>query len=213
MSRIEPVKPATKFRKPFRTKRNSSIAAVVIVVISVLAINIAIKQLSGAHDYLVAAAAATEGTPLNRLPTKTVSLNLGDAGGDYLAAGAKLDGLELSQPLAVGDLLMRRDLEATDPNQQMAHLAITTKNALPIKLESGTRVDLWAAINDGGGQFGEPEVIAQNVQVFATSGGAGLFGDGANKIEIAVHQDLVKPILAAVLHADAISVVAIDGVG
>ncbi len=213
MSRIEPVKPATKFRKPFRTKRNSSIAAVVIVVISVVAINIAIKQLSGAREYLVAAGPAAEGLPLNRLTTKTISLNLGEASGDYFAAGAKLDGLELGQPLAAGDLLMKRDAVPSNPKNQMVHLAISAKNALPSQLEPGTRVDLWAAVNDGGGQFGEPQVIAQQVQVYATSGSSGLFGDGVNKIEIAVNQQLVKPILAAVLHADAISVVATEGVG
>jgi hypothetical protein len=212
VSRIEPVKPATKYRKPLRTKRNSVVAAVVIVVASVLSINIAIKTLSGAHEYLVASAPAAAGTAINELSTRTISLNLGEASQDYLAPDSKLDGLVLTQALAVGDLLMKRDLAAEDPSGQRAHLAITTKNALPTKLEAGTKIDLWSAPNDGGGQYGEPQIIAKDIQVYATSGGTSLFGDAASKLEIVVEQSMVKPILAAVLHADAMSVVALNRV-
>lgn len=210
MSRIEPVKPATKFRKPFLTKRNSLLAAVVIVVASVLSINIAIKTLSGTREYLVASAPAAAGTTMNDLSIRTISLNLGEAGEDYLAAGAKLDGLVLTQPVSVGDLLMKRDAVSEDPSEQKAHLAITTKNALPTKLEAGAKIDLWSATNDGGGQYGEPQIIAKDVQVYSTSGGSSLFGDNSSKLEILVEQSMVKPILAAVLHADAMSVVALN---
>ena len=211
MSRIEPVKPATRYRKPLRTKKNSIIVGVVIVVISVIAINFAIKKLSGTHEFLVASAPAAAGTPLKDLPTTTLSLNLGQASADYLDSNAKLTGLVLSQPISNGNLLMKRDVVASDQNAELVRLAISTKNALPTKLESGTAVDVWAAINDGGGQYGEPDLIAQNVQVFDNSGTAALFGEGSNKVELVVAREMVKPILAAVLHADAISVVARDG--
>ena len=211
MSRIEPVKPATRYRKPLRTKKNSIITGVVIVVISVVAINFAIKKLSGTQEFLVASAPAAAGTTLKDLPTRTISLNLGEASADYLDSNAKLAGLVLSQPIASGDLVMKRDVVAANQNAQLVRLAISTKNALPTKLESGTAVDVWAAINDGGGQYGEPALIAQNVQVYERSGASALFGESSNKLEIVVEREMVKPILSAVLHADAISVVARDG--
>jgi len=212
VNRIEPVKPATKFRKPLRTKKNSMVAAVVIVVASVLLINIAIKTLSGAHEYLVASAPAAAGTTMKELSTRTISLNLGEASQDYLAADSNLNGLVLTQAVAVGDLLMKRDVVAEDPSEQRAHLAITTKNALPTKLEAGTKIDLWSATNDGGGQYGEPQIIAKDIQVYSTTGGTSLFGETASKLEILVEQSMVKQILAAVLHADAMSVVALNRV-
>ena len=128
MSRIEPVKPAAKFRNPMRTKRNSAVAAVVIVVVSVLAINVAIKMLNGSHEYLVAAAPARAGATLQELQTRTISLNLGEAAADYLAPGAKLDGLVLGQPLAAGDLVMKRDLIAQDASAQAVRLSLSPKN-------------------------------------------------------------------------------------
>lgn|GEM_PF-1303113 len=218
MSRIEQVKPAAKFRNPLRTKRNSVIVAVALVVVSVVAINIAIKSLSGAHEYLVAKVAVAAGTPLNKLATKTISLNLGEAAGDYLgpgealANGGGLSGLTISRGLAAGNLILKRDLVALNPNDELVHLAVPSKTALPSKLEAGSKVDLWAAVNDGSGQFGQPELIAQGVQVFSTGSSAGLFGESANRLELSVFQRDVKPILASVLRGDALSVVARDGV-
>ena len=208
MSRIEPIKPAAKFRNPLRTKRNSLIAAVVIVAVSVVAINLAVKTLSGTKEYLVANAAAAAGTPLSNMATRSISLNLGAAGDDYLAPGEDLNGYVLSQPIAAGDLLLLRDIAPEDPNDEAVRITVTAKTALPSKLEAGSKVDLWAAVNDGGGQYGEPELIAQAVQVYAAGSSSGVFGDATNKLELSVAQRDVKPILAAVLHQDAMSIVA-----
>ena len=208
MSRIEPIKPAAKFRNPLRTKRNSLIAAVVIVAVSVVAINLAVKTLSGTKEYLVANAAAAAGTPLSNMATRSISLNLGAAGDDYLAPGEDLNGYVLSQPIAAGDLLLLRDIAPEDPNDEAVRITVTAKTALPSKLEAGSKVDLWAAVNDGGGQYGEPELIAQAVQVYAAGSSSGVFGDATNKLELSVAQRDVKPILTAVLHQDAMSIVA-----
>jgi hypothetical protein len=149
---------------------------------------------------------------MKELSTRTISLNLGEASQDYLAADSNLNGLVLTQAVAVGDLLMKRDVVAEDPSEERAHLAITTKNALPTKLEAGTKIDLWSATNDGGGQYGEPQIIAKDIQVYSTTGGTSLFGETASKLEILVEQSMVKQILSAVLHADAMSVVALNRV-
>ena len=208
MSRIEPIKPAAKFRNPLRTKRNSLIAAVVIVAVSVVAINLAVKTLSGTKEYLVANAAAAAGTPLSNMATRSISLNLGAAGDDYLAPGEDLNGYVLSQPIAAGDLLLLRDIAPEDPNDEAVRITVTAKTALPSKLEAGSKVDLWAAVNDGGAQYGEPELIAQAVQVYSAGSSSGVFGDATNKLELSVAQRDVKPILTAVLHQDAMSIVA-----
>ena len=213
MSRIEPIKPAAKFRNPLRTRRNSAIAAVVIVVVSVVAINFAIKSLSGTREYLVPKVSVAAGTPLNELQTITVSLNLGEAAHDYLEPGEAGADLTLTEPLAAGNLILKRNLAAANPNDQMVRLAILAKSALPSKLSSGSKVDLWSAANDGGGLYGEPVLIAQGVQVLNAGEAASLFAANSNKLELAVEQRDVKPILAAVMHGDAITVVAHDRVG
>ena len=212
MNRIEPVKPVAKFRKPWRTKRNSTIAGVLIVALSVVTINVAIKTLSGGRDYLVATEAVAAGTPLREVATTTISLSLGEASGEYLQPGFAQADLVLSQPLQAGQLILKRDLEQSNPADDLVRLAISAKTVLPNQLEAGDKIDIWAAAGDGSGQFGQPELIARSVEVASKASNASLFGESANRLEIQVPSRELQPILAAVLHNDAMSVVARSGV-
>ncbi len=212
MSKIEPVKPAAKFRNPIRTRRNSLILAVVIIAASVLAINVTIKTFSGAKEYLIATGPVAAGVALTELETSSISLSLGSAGGDYLTPDTNLDGLVLSQPLSAGDLVLKRDVVEAESSEQKMRLTVTSKTALPSNLEAGHLVDLWAATNDGSGIFGEPSLIAQNVQVFASVSKTSLFGEAANKVELLATAIEIKPILSAVLHGDSMSIVAHAGI-
>ncbi|MEO0024961.1 MAG: hypothetical protein RL196_1402 [Actinomycetota bacterium] len=212
MSKIEPIKPAAKFRNPIRTRRNSLIVAVVIIAFSVVAINVAIKTLSGAKEYLVAAGPVAAGIDMSEVEMTSVSLNLGSAGSDYLSPETPLDGLVLAQPLAAGDLVLKRDVVEADSSEQRMRLTVTAKTALPSKLDSGQLIDLWAAANDGSGIFGEPALIAQNVQVYSSVATNSLFGEAANKVELLATAIEIKPILAAILHGDSMSVVAHVGI-
>ena len=208
MKRIEPIKPETKFRKPIRTKRNSLIVAVIIIVTGVATINFSIKWLSGTTEYLVASEPVAAGTQLSDVPTALVSLNLGEAGDHYLSGKNSLDGLTLNHALEPGDLILKNDLAQTDPSNERLRVVVTAKNALPSGLVAGQFVDIWAAVNDGGGQFGRPNLIAKAVQVFAVPAGSALFADASGRLEISVFDSDIAPILSAVLNADAISVVA-----
>jgi len=127
VTRIEPVKPAAKYSKSWRTKKNSAIAGIAIVVVSVVGINFAIKTLSGSHEFVVADAAAPAGTPLSELPTRTISLNLGAAEANYVQPGFASDDLVLSQPVAPGELIVKRNLEQLDPSHAMVRMAISAK--------------------------------------------------------------------------------------
>jgi len=80
-----------------------------------------------------------------------------------------------------------------------------------LKLVAGDQIDLWAAANDGSGQLGDPQLLAKSVQVASTGQSTALFGESANRLEIQVSRSEVKPILTAVLHGDAISVLALNG--
>ena len=208
MKRIEPIKPETKFRKPIRTKRNSVLVAVLIIVFGIATINFSVKYLSGTTEYLVAAEAVAAGTSLDEVPTSQVSLNLGEGGDHYLSDKNSLGNLTLSQALEPGDLISKNDLEQTDPASARLRVVVTAKNALPSGLVAGQLVDVWSAVNDGGGQFGQPMPIAEGVQVFAVPAGSALFADSSGRVELSVFKPEVAPILAAVLHSDAISVVA-----
>ena len=208
MKRIDPIKPETKFRKPIRTKRNSLIIAVIIIVAGVATINISIKWMSGTTEYLVASAAVAAGTPLSEVPTSVVSLNLGEGAEHYLRSKNSREGLTLSHALEAGDLILKNDLDQTDPSNERLRVVVTAKNALPSGLVAGQLVDVWAAVNDGGGQFGQPSPIAEAVQVSAVPTGSALFADASGRLELSVFKTDIAPILSAVLHSDAISVVA-----
>jgi hypothetical protein len=180
---------------------------VFIIVVGVAAINFSIKWLSGTTEYLVASAAVAAGTPLSEVSTSLVSLNLGEGAEHYLSDKNSVDGLILSHALEPGDLILKNDLEQTGPANARLRVVVTSKNALPSGLFAGQLVDIWAAVNDGGGQFGQPVPIAEAVQVAGVPTGSALFGDASGRLELSVFKADIAPILAAVLHSDAISVV------
>lgn len=173
------IKDATRLKRP-GWKDPRLVVGVLLVVLSIAAVVLVIRQADSRMEYWVAAEDLAPGATITEDQLSTVSVNLGDSGGNYLPADEPLsDSLAVVSTVRQGELLPSEGTGDQDP-QLRQPATIEVSQTLPEGLRTGSRVDLWIAYpEDDGRGFFEPELVATGAEIAGMSEASGTFGTGA----------------------------------
>lgn len=189
---------APRLRRP-GWKDPRLMVGVLLVLVSVAAVVLLVRQADSRGEYWAAAQDITPGSALKAEHLTVVSANLGDSSQSYLPADQPVpDNVAAVATVRQGELLPAGGLAARDPEERQ-QITVQVSDVLPEHLSNGDRVDLWVAFPDDTGRgFFEPELVAVSAEVVGTSESTTAFGAGVTgNVALMLGPEEVPEILGA----------------
>lgn len=199
MSTIASTPPeAARLRRP-RWRDPRLLVGLVLVLASVAGVAALVSSSQRTASYWAAAGDLAPGTPVEAGHFVQVEANLGPAAGRYLSAEAPAPaGQVLSGVVRAGELVPARMLGDVDP-QRRRPVGVDVKETLPAGVDVGDRVDVWVALPGKGGRgFGEPQRLAEGVEIAERAEEKGGLGGGpVTRLQLMVGEDVLPRLLDA----------------
>lgn len=189
---------APRLRRP-GWKDPRLLVGVLLVMVSVAAVVLLVRQADSRVEYWAAAQDITPGTVLKAEHLTAVSANLGDSAQGYLPADQPVpDNMAAVATVRQGELLPAGGLAVRDPEERQ-QITVQVSDVVPEHLSNGDRVDLWVAFPDDTGRgFFEPEQVAVSAEVVGTSESTTAFGAGVTgNVALMLGPEEVPEILGA----------------
>lgn len=176
---------APRLRRP-RWRDPRLIVGVLLVLASVASVVALVQNERRTVAYWAAATDIAPGRTVEAADLVPVEVNLGSAGGRYLAASEQVPA-ESTVVAAVraGELVPAEAVVREDPKSRR-HVGLTLGEPLPEGVGVGDRVDVWVAQPQESGQGHErPELTAKAVEIAEVSTQSGPFA-GADQVRVQV---------------------------
>ena len=169
----------------------------VVVVSSVVGAWLFIESNRTTEVFLVTQQNLASGTPLEIANLDRVELSLFGLAGAYLQAESLLEGAYLQRPIGSGEAIPLSAVTNQDQNN-WSNLVLTPQVPVSTQLGIGSRVSIWASPLLEFQSYGEPVLLAVDVEVVAILEPEGGFASQQKSLELRVPADSIQYLLGAI---------------
>ena len=198
-------------RTQLGTRSPLSIAVSAVVVLSsVLGAWFFIESNKTTEVFLVTKQNLASGSPLNIGNLDRVELSLFGLAGAYLQPETLLEGAYLQRPIGSGEVIPVSAITTQDQNN-WSNLVITPEVPISSQIAVGTKVAIWASPLIEFQSYGEPVLLAVDVEVVAIIEPEGGFANQAKALELRVPSESIQYLLGAISNKASIAITATGG--
>ena len=198
-------------RTQLGTRSPLSIAVSAVVVLSsVLGAWFFIESNKTTEVFLVTKQNLASGSPLNIANLDRVELSLFGLAGAYLQPETLLEGAYLQRPIGSGEVIPVSAITTQDQNN-WSNLVITPEVPISSQVSVGTKVAIWASPLIEFQSYGEPVLLAVDVEVVAIIEPEGGFANQAKALELRVPSESIQYLLGAISSKASIAITATGG--
>jgi hypothetical protein len=193
--------------KNTRKKPLSLALSALAVVGSVLGVWFVIDSNRTTEVFLVTKQDLPSGAPINLSGLEQVELSLFGLTGAYLQPTSLPDGAYLQRPIGAGEAIPLSAI--TNQNlDNWSNVVITPEVPISSQVAIGSKVAIWAAPLLEFQTFGEPALLAVDVEVVAIIEPEGGFVGQANSVELRVPNESIQYLLGAIANNASIALTA-----
>lgn len=193
-----------------KNRSRITLVSLVTVVLAATGMWFTFESTKTTETFLVTKADLPTGSALVEGDLEAVELSLREISGNYLQPGRLPEGAFVLAPLRAGELVPLASL-STQSIAAGTNLVISPSVALSSQITPGKLVQLWAAPKLDYSNFGEPALLALDVEVIEVRPAVGNFADAIPEVEIRVASEVVQYLLRAIANGDAIALVGRGG--
>ena len=182
----------------------------VVVVGSVLGAWFLIESNKTTEVYLVTKQDLASGSPLDITSLDQVELSLFGLAGVYLQPESLLDGAYLQRPIASGEVIPISAITTQDQDN-WTNLVITPQVPFSSQVSVGSNVAIWASPLIEFQSYGEPVLLAVDVEVVAIIEPESGFAGQTKSLELRVPSESIQYLLGAISSKASIAITATGG--
>jgi hypothetical protein len=179
-------------------------ASSLLVVGSVVGAWVLIEQSKATEVFLVTKQNLASGAVLSASDLDQIPLSMFEITDSYLQPEALVEGLILTRPLAAGEAVPVSAL-TTAELANWSNLVLTPALELSSQIEVGTTVSIWTSPHLDFQTFGDPLLLATDVEVVKIIEPQGNFADTAKSVELRVPNNSLQYLIAAITNKDAVA--------
>jgi SAF domain len=178
---------------------------IVLVIASVAGVWFVVSASRQTMPVFAAARTIVPGEALSADDMRLVDVALGQVGDAYLAPDALADGLIAVRTIESGELVPQ---SAVGDEAQTHTTSVVLRSAVdvPASVQSGTVVEVWAALRTDDG-YDEPRILVADATVVSVTRDDSMIGAGSAALELVIGRSEVAAMLAAMADESALSVV------
>jgi hypothetical protein len=192
-------------------KSPASIAiSAVVVVCSVVGAWFFIENNKTTEIFLVTKQDLASGSPLSAANLDQVELSLFGLAGAYLQPESLLEGTYLQRPIGSGEAIPLSAITNQDQNN-WTNFVMTPQIPVSSQVRVGSNVFIWASPLLEFQSYGEPVLLAVDVEVVAIVEPEGGFAGQQKSLELRVPKDSVQYLLGAVASQSLIALISQGG--
>ena len=197
--------PKSGSRSPY-----SIAVSAVAVVISVVGAWLFIESNRTTEVFLVTQKDLASGAPLSIANLEQVELSLFGLAGAYLRPETLLEGAYLERPIGSGEAIPLSAITTQDQNN-WSNLVLTPEVPLSSQVGVGSQVSIWASPLLEFQSYGEPVLLAVDVEVVAIIESQGGFTGQQKSVELRVPTDSIQYLLGAISSQSLIALTSTGG--
>ena len=163
-----------------------------------------IEQSKTTEVFLVTKQNLASGTSLTASDLDQIPLSMFEISGSYLQPAALVEGLVLTRPLAAGEAVPISALTTAELTN-WSNVVLTPALELSSQIEVGTKVSIWSSPHLDFQTFGEPDLLATDIEVVKIIEPQGNFADTAKSVELRVPKNSLQYLIGAITNNDALA--------
>lgn len=163
-----------------------------------------IEQSKTTEVFLVTKQNLASGTSLKASDLDQIPLSMFEISGSYLQPDALVDGLVLTRPLAAGEAVPISALTTAELTN-WSNVVLTPALELSSQIEVGTKVSIWSSPHLDFQTFGEPDLLATDIEVVEIIEPQGNFADTSKSVELRVPKNSLQYLIGAITNNDALA--------
>lgn len=180
------------------------LASSLLVVGSMVGAWVLIEQSKTTEVFLVTKQNLASGTSLTAADLDQIPLSMFEISGSYLQPDALVDGLVLTRPLAAGEAVPISALTTAELTN-WSNVVLTPTLELSSQIEVGTKVSIWSSPHLDFQTFGEPDLLATDIEVVKIIEPQGNFADTSKSVELRVPKKSLQYLIGAITNNDALA--------
>lgn len=195
-----------KARRSFRSRKPTTLVfSLVLIALSVTGVFIFVEQNKVTESFLITKIDLASGSPVSSLEVESVEVSLFEAASNYLKPSDLPADAYLLRPLAKGELI---PISAITNSELAGSSNIVIKPAIEISslVRPGQMVSLWSAPRIDYSSYGEPILIALQVEVVAVREPESGFLGSMPSVELRVPTDVLEYLIRAIANEDALAI-------
>lgn len=163
-----------------------------------------IEQSKTTEVFLVTKQNLASGTSLTASDLDQIPLSMFEISGSYLQPPALVEGLVLTRPLAAGEAVPISALTTAELTN-WSNVVLTPALELSSQIEVGTKVSIWSSPHLDFQTFGEPDLLATDIEVVKIIEPQGNFADTSKSVELRVPKNSLQYLIGAITNNDALA--------
>ena len=180
------------------------LASSLLVVGSMVGAWVLIEQSKTTEVFLVTKQNLASGTSLTAADLDQIPLSMFEISGSYLQPDALVEGLVLTRPLAAGEAVPVSALTTAELTN-WSNVVLTPALELSSQIEVGTKVSIWSSPHLDFQTFGEPDLLATDIEVVKIIEPQGNFADTSKLVELRVPKNSLQYLIGAITNNDALA--------
>ena len=180
------------------------LASSLLVVGSMVGAWVLIEQSKTTEVFLVTKQNLASGTSLTASDLDQIPLSMFEISGSYLQPDALVEGLVLTRPLAAGEAVPVSALTTAELTN-WSNVVLTPALELSSQIEVGTKVSIWSSPHLDFQTFGEPDLLATDIEVVKIIEPQGNFADTSKSVELRVPKNSLQYLIGAITNNDALA--------
>ena len=180
------------------------LASSLLVVGSMVGAWVLIEQSKTTEVFLVTKQNLASGTTLTAADLDQIPLSMFEISGSYLQPDALVEGLVLTRPLAAGEVVPVSALTTAELTN-WSNVVLTPALELSSQIEVGTKVSIWSSPHLDFQTFGEPDLLATDIEVVKIIEPQGNFADTSKSVELRVPKNSLQYLIGAITNNDALA--------
>ena len=180
------------------------LASSLLVVGSMVGAWVLIEQSKTTEVFLVTKQNLASGTSLTAADLDQIPLSMFEISGSYLQPDALVDGLVLTRPLAAGEAVPVSALTTAELTN-WSNVVLTPALELSSQIEVGTKVSIWSSPHLDFQTFGEPDLLATDIEVVKIIEPQGNFADTSKSVELRAPKNSLQYLIGAITNNDALA--------
>jgi hypothetical protein len=179
-------------------------ASGLLVVGSILGAWVVIEQSKTTEVFLVTKQNLASGTLLTGSDLDQISLSMFEISDSYLKPDALVEGLVLTRPLAAGEAVPVSALTSAELTN-WSNIVLTPALELSSQIQVGTKVSIWSSPHLDFQTFGDPILLATEIEVVKIIEPQGNFADNSKSVELRVPKNSLQYLIGAITNNDALA--------
>jgi hypothetical protein len=175
-----------------------------LVVGSMVGAWVLIEQSKTTEVFLVTKQNLASGTSLTASDLDQIPLSMFEISGSYLQPAALVEGLVLTRPLAAGEAVPVSALTTAELTN-WSNVVLTPALELSSQIQVGTKVSIWSSPHLDFQTFGDPLLLATDIEVVKIMEPQGNFADTSKSVELRVPKNSLQYLIGAITNNDALA--------